>query len=170
MIPTIIDRLLFATLNALRVPRKHVGPDDSPDLYRFRLLRFRGRQVVLHRFLRPDNPAYGMHDHPWSFASIVLIGEYTERFTYFEVERIPVNSATTLERLTAPIELTVLKGTLKRTPGTVGIHDALYRHIIASGVFPCWTICVFGKTRRTWGFPDTIGDTEGPKYTEDPIR
>ena len=52
------------------------GTADDPFLTRWTLLSVFGCAVCLHRFHRSDNDE--MHDHPWSFVSIVLWNGYVE--------------------------------------------------------------------------------------------
>lgn len=62
---------------------KIVGNADPDDVYliRYFLLRTKYLSIYVHRFMRSDrdNP----HDHPFSFVSYVVTGEYREeRYTY----------------------------------------------------------------------------------------
>lgn len=105
--------------------------------------------VLLHRMSAPDaRPT--LHDHPFSFVSIVLRGGYVE------------------DRLD-PMTFTV-SGHVVRRVNVVRKHDA---HTITRLLRnPTWTLLLVGKHHRTWGFwepgearswnhvPDGAGGTE----------
>lgn len=59
--------------------RKRVASPETGKTHFDRLYLFRCRWfgILLHRLRRPDHDR-DMHDHPWSFLSIVLKGGYTE--------------------------------------------------------------------------------------------
>lgn len=94
--------------------------------------------IFLHKFLRPDSDPF-VHDHPWTFFSIVLRGGY------YEV----VRDNMTRKLYTRHIG----RFNLKRR------DDAHY--IIALDQVPTWTLVFHGKRRRTWGFNIPEGRREG---------
>lgn len=83
-------------------------------------------QLVLHHFLRSDY-AGALHDHPWPFKSLIILGGYWEhtadgRRTWYG-------------------------------PGSLLNRPAEWRHRveIAPGA-DCWSLLWIGKKERSWGF------------------
>ena len=102
-------------------------PDfDEPDinyLTRLRVIQTPWFGIYVHRFDRPDSRAT-LHDHPWSFLSIILRGGYVERrpdrFRQIRfVNRMRLGDAHYIESLT-------------RTP--------------------TWSLMVVGRRVRKWGY------------------
>jgi hypothetical protein len=76
--------------------------------------------VRLHHWKRDDRDDFS-HDHPWSFATLVLFGGYTD-----------VASDGSVDCLRA---------------GSVRFRSAEHRHTVKDCA-GCWTIVVMGPTRR----------------------
>lgn len=89
--------------------------------------------VALHRMTAPDaRPT--LHDHPFSFLSIVLRGGYYER-------RLDARTMQVSSRWVRRLNL-------------MRKHDA---HTIAAlGAPVVWTLLLIGKHRRTWGFWERV--------------
>ena len=105
--------------------RRILGPDDQAYLDRWPLALTPWGRVYLHRFHAPD-PAC-LHDHPWSFWSLVLWGGYWE---------------------------TTETGTTYRGIGSLAYRPASWTHRVAR-LHPrrtTWTLVVTGPTVRMWGF------------------
>jgi len=105
--------------------------DDPEELYltRWRIVQTPWFGVYLHRMLGPDSRPT-IHDHPWSFTSIVLRGGYVERRLDPITREIPLRKVRWVNRM--------------RT------HDA---HAIMRLLrVPTWTLVFVGKRRRTWGY------------------
>jgi hypothetical protein len=87
--------------------------------------------IYLHHFMRSDDDR-AFHDHPWSFASLVLRGFY--------------------------LELTENSGWTMRRPGSITLRRAEHRHRIVlprnpdETERPWWTLVVTGSRRRQWAF------------------
>jgi hypothetical protein len=114
----------------LGVPTEEIGrgDDNLPYMVRWTLFgRRRGARyrVFLHRFLRSDLDT--LHDHPWSFVSIILAGGYHER------------TADDRRRWYGPGRI------LRRAA------DWQHRVEIAPGR-ECWSLVITGPKVRTWGF------------------
>lgn len=134
-------------------------PAGTPYLYRYTLLKGPGFKVMLHRIVRSDGDRE-LHDHPWSFLTIMLRGGY-----YEETE--------------APNDITYSNGGPTRSawkpPGTIAWHPAEHRHRVRlrkvwTGEFvnvddaygwhsepvyaerEAWTLVIRGPRRREWGF------------------
>lgn len=109
--------------------------DNPEELYltRWRLIQTPWFGVYLHRMLGPDSRPT-LHDHPWSFLSIVLRGAYIERRLDPDTRRIHLRKVRWVNRM--------------RT------HDA---HAIKRLLrVPTWTLVFVGKRRRAWGYLETI--------------
>jgi hypothetical protein len=57
------------------------GRDTGPYLTRWTLLEIAGWSLKLHRFHRSDEDR-DLHDHPWTFWSLILLGGYYEWLPY----------------------------------------------------------------------------------------
>jgi hypothetical protein len=108
-------------------PHEVIGGLDGPYLRRWFLIpRNRHVNIYLHHFVRSDDDR-ALHDHPWSFASVLIAGAY--------------------------LEITDTGSTL-RVPGSMAMRRADHRHRIE--LLPnrdgCWTLVITGPHRRQWGF------------------
>lgn len=110
------------------MPETITRGDGTPYLRRWRLLERPWGGVYLHRFLAPDDAC--LHDHPWSYLSIILWGGY--------VEQTPVAEGATLD--------------LWRRAGSIAWHPADWTHRIAVILPRTWTLIVRGRRGRIWGF------------------
>lgn len=71
-----MNRLLYWL--AGRLPCRIISDDGQPYLERYYLATLFGVRFYLHRFVG-DDPARGLHDHPWPWAfSLILFGRYLE--------------------------------------------------------------------------------------------
>lgn len=112
---------------------KRIGPPDDPYLVRFRILQTPFFSIFFHRIFRPDKQRE-VHDHPWTFFSLILRGRYEEDVpTDFPDE----NGGSLVRRI-------VRWFNFKRAEG---------RHTIRSvSRVPVWTLVFTGPERREWGF------------------
>lgn len=78
----------------------------------------------VHKILRSDDDRH-LHDHPWSFASLILRGRYFDVFP---------------------------GGSRSYRPGDVNVksHEDLHKLVVIEG--PVWTLVVTGPKRKSWGF------------------
>ena len=123
--------------------QKFEVPDyDHPErnyLTRWRLIQTPWFGVYLHRFDGPD-PHPTLHDHPWSFRSVVLRGGYAESTRY--VPGLGYRHADMIQhRRGAWIR--------KRATDTHTITDLLRT--------PTWTLMLVGRRVRVWGYVDPDG-------------
>lgn len=97
------------------------------DIYMTRWYLFRREKigVFLHRFSRSDEDR-ALHDHPWSFITVILWRGYFEHTP---------------------------KGSSRKWPGMMCWRPAEWRHRVelVDGK-PAWTLVVRFKARREWGF------------------
>ena len=113
-----------------------IAPDGSTFLRRRGLTTDGVGGVLLHRIDAPD-PGLDLHDHPWSFASIVLRGGYTEEWG----------------RVTNAVPHDI-RGRGFRSWGAGSIHRMpLNRAHRITAVKPgTVTLVLHGPRRRRWGF------------------
>lgn len=108
-----------------------IGTPGDEYLDRLRILVTPWFQIMLHRIYRPDRQR-DLHDHPWSFLSIVLRGSY--------IEDVPCP----LGEHCGPHGRTVRWWNWKRSTDRHSIRWVSRR--------PVWTLVITGPKRRTWGF------------------
>jgi len=120
------------------------GPDGSLYLRRWTLLKVFGWKLTLHRIVRPDY-ARDLHDHPWSFVTLVLRGGYVERMRDRKgLLQIRVNR-----------------------PGRIRVNRAPHAHVIDR--LPdgeAWTLVLHGRDKREWGFHTDCGWMHWRKYCD----
>lgn len=86
--------------------------------------------VYLHKFLHDDEDR-AIHDHPWTFVSLILRGKY--------------------------FEVTENNFTSRQFPSIV-VRQADYAHRVVldrdelDKPKPCWTLVITGRVVRDWGF------------------
>jgi hypothetical protein len=105
---------------------------DDPTLTyltRWRVVQTPWFSIYVHKIGTPDSRE--LHDHPWSFLSLVLRGGYRERRSYdsplVRVRRLNLKRSTDLHYIAE----------LDRTP--------------------TWTFLLVGPRRRDWGYVDRDG-------------
>lgn len=109
---------------------KRYPEGDRPYLDRYFIGDQRGAErYFAHRFHRGD-PEAALHDHPWDFATLILVGGY--------LEHTP-------------------DATIERRAGDLVTHKAEDLHRIELTTTPTWTLVRAGPTRRTWGFMEPSG-------------
>jgi hypothetical protein len=110
--------------------------------YRYVLLKTRWFAVYLHEFLRSDGDRC-LHDHPWSFVSIILSGGYWEEMP---------------------------DGRHWRPVGSILLRRAKTAHRIElwPGTRP-WSLVIVGPKVRPWGFHTVAGWKPWQKGEPNPI-
>lgn len=123
----------FTTLISGR-PHLYIGGEQTPYMLRWFIIPTNHYfNVYLHKFVRDDNDRE-MHDHPWSFFSVVLHGAYIEQIGNDRADRIT-----------------------RRAP-SIAFRRATHKHRVELlfdknlKPIPCWTIVVTGPKIRVWGF------------------
>lgn len=116
-------------------------PVDSSLIYltRWRLIHAERFSLKLHRISLSDNPARGLHDHPWSFVSIRLRGSYREHLLVGDEARVEEGRRISFRRA----------------------HH-LHRIELLTDA-PCWTLVLTGPRVRPWGFSGAPGQTDSPR-------
>jgi hypothetical protein len=108
--------------------KRVIGDENNPLMFRYIIFRTKWIGFFVHKFLRDDHDR-ALHDHPWSFISIILKGGYYE---------------VTEEKIS-------WKG-----PGSILYRPAAWRHrvVLLDGI-PSWSFIIRLKRTRDWGFwPD----------------
>jgi hypothetical protein len=104
---------------------------NRPFLARLNLITLFGWSLKLHVFIRSDADKE-LHDHPWSFWTLVLAGGYHE---------------------------VTESGIITRKPGSLAYRPANWKHRVAlrvlgfnQGEFPCATLVLTSPVKRELGF------------------
>ncbi|MCV7175095.1 hypothetical protein [Mycolicibacterium sphagni] len=141
-------------------PHQIIG-EPTPFLRRWYLLpKTKWFKVYLHQFVRSDDDR-ALHDHPWSFTSLVLRGGYDEITENKLIRRRPgsfaFRPATVCHRVVLrPRPCPSCKGTgigWGRIPS--GWLETDCGHCDGSGRVgenPSWTLIITGPKVREWGF------------------
>lgn len=114
-----------------------VGADGDPYLDRLRIIQTPLFGVYLHHIHRADRER-DPHDHPWSFASLVLAGSYEELVWPDKRQRDPIKPP-----------MCVLRERGRWSLRSIGLGSA---HIITEVRGPLWTLVLTGPKRAEWGF------------------
>lgn len=113
-----------------------------PYLARFEILAAFGWSLKLHTFIRSDADEE-LHDHPWSFWTLVLAGRYMEQTE---------------------------TGVIERKPWSLAYRPAAWRHRVIlnaeSGNWesPCVTLVLTAPKSREWGFWKGVNFTPWSKF------
>lgn len=113
-----------------------LGEPDSPYLRRWRLLGTPWFNVWLHNIRRSDKDR-DMHDHPFSFVSLILAGGYDEE--YQESEHKPFKIVYRGSIFTSTNALVKRSG------------ECFHRIVLAPGQ-TCWSLIFTGPKYKQWGF------------------
>lgn len=120
--------------------------EDIPDqadparvyLRRWRLLQTPWFGIYLHAIYAPDADRH-MHDHPWSFVSVLLRGGYAEQRPH--------------------------RGIQLRRAGSIAFRTAeVFHRIVTLSRTPTWTLVLTGRRRRAWGFLTPHGWVRAEHY------
>lgn len=125
--------------------------------------------VYLHRIDAPD-PGVDLHDHPWSFASLILAGGYyEERVRGREAPRWAEGAERFEERyFDDGREIQhVARGVVVHRPRfslrSLRLDEA-HRIVELDDDRPCWTLVFRGPRRRVWGFYMPTGWVDADTY------
>lgn len=135
-------KILYRTINK-SYTSKVVSTFEVPYLIRYTIFKCKYFSVKIHKALMSD-PAE-LHDHPWSYVSIILWGGYWETTP---------TSCGTVEHGNRQIGVTCYKKKWYR-PGSVLIRkgDKPHKLVIPKGKFSISLIFV-GRRYREWGYLD----------------
>jgi hypothetical protein len=139
--------------------------DGRTYLRRWALTVDRIGSIKLHRMDAPD-PGEDLHDHPWTFWSLVLWGGYDE-------ERAPIREACAwadIDQLMPPrrpgVEYHGMRGNeeSRRWLSLRALRLDECHRIVRLHRSPTWTLVVCGPGRRWWGFYPPGGYMPAPAY------
>lgn len=137
--------------------RLTLSHDGRPFLDRWGLVHDRIGGFYLHHIAAPD-PGMDLHDHPWSFVSIILRGGYTEQFS-------TVASAVRCARLAELLADPAAHGPVRdRLRWSVRRYPLTVAHRITSASPGTWTLVLRGPTRRVWSFYPPTGKVAWTEY------
>ena len=117
------------------IPDRRTGQDYMHRYYIFlKDRKWFPFNVTLHKIVRSDDPI--MHDHPWSYMTIILKGGYWEHTPCFSSEGKQIAE--------------VIKW---RGPGSIIKRKASeYHWLELDGEKPVTTLFFMGPQQRVWGF------------------
>jgi hypothetical protein len=125
------------TFTRIILSRPDDGSDGELHRWRFKTPWF---SIMLHRHVGPD-PGRALHDHPWTFWSLILRGGYTEERSWV------MKSFFERKRLCGPAHTRTWRaGSLHK----VGLYDA--HRITRLSRVPTWTLIFTGPIKQKWGF------------------
>jgi hypothetical protein len=132
-----------------------IGPDENPYMIRWRLFECPWFRVFFHRILRDDSDRH-MHDHPFSFVSMILRGGYWEW--------TPVVKKCTHGDAFGYVSIPERRWC---RPFTILFRRATDLHRIAlRDGRPAWTLVIAGSRQRQWGFHTEEGWVAHTEYFE----
>lgn len=100
-----------------------VGGAADPLLFRYIIFRCKWFGIYLHHLMRSDHDR-ALHDHPWSFITILLSGQYKEHTP---------------------------QGVTTHRRWSVLVRPCLWLHRLELER-PMWTLVFVGRRSRRWGF------------------
>lgn len=131
--------------------------DGRPFLERWGLCHERLGGFYLHKIAGPD-PGLDLHDHPWTFVSVVLWGGYTEL-------RAATGQAVDLAEIASRFPDTCTPGYVnERHAFSVRRMKLTVCHRIVAVLPGTWTLVLRGPTRRKWGFYLPAGRVPWTEY------
>jgi len=117
--------------------RETIIEGDTAYMVRWRIVDCRLFGVYLHKILRSDQDRY-VHDHPFSFVSIMLWGAYGEVLSRYVSTPWGGHAH----------DYTIIRD--RRAP-SICFRRAEDAHRLVLDK-PCWTLVLRGPRRREWGF------------------
>lgn len=123
--------------------------------------------LKIHKFLISDDDC--LHDHPWSFISIILKGGYNEVRPKVQVGMDIMNPGD----MWVKEDSTWMAGLLYRIrqPGSIVYRPAKTIHRVEllrdseGKEIPCWSIIITFKKLKSWGFFTPKGFVNWREYT-----
>ena len=122
---------------------KYIGGKEDPLLIRWILFRIPSFGIFIHKFCRSDYDR-ALHDHPWTFISLILKGGYYE----VTEEIVPgVISKQFVFNWRAPGSLLYRPAEFKHRVVLQQLNNGLKRWLE-----PSWSLILVFRRRRKWGF------------------
>lgn len=154
----------------IRYRRMRLTRDDGRvylDRWGFQLVRTGGPTgyerdawggIFLHVMRAPD-PGIDLHDHPWTFVTVPVLGSYTE-------ERAPIRTAARFAYHAATWPTTCTRGVLGKVstwrPRMMRLDEC--HRIVGLSTRLVVTVVLHGPVRRRWGFYEANGFTDQVLY------
>lgn len=135
-------RLLLALLRRWAKPYRKghlLHADGSPYMERFTLFETRWLSARLHHIVTEDYDRV-MHDHPWSFLTVILRGGYAECRPEYPHQPRFTSAGREFDVVTT------------HHAGSVALRRATDRHRIIAVLPGTWTLFIYGPIRQWWGF------------------
>lgn len=155
---SIIERILCKVL-----PYTDIMRDDTNDIYLRRFFIYprnkdfgknKGKpRIYLHKFYRGDEDPH-LHDHPWSFTSLILTRGYFEETYAFGDEDVRLSA----EERAASVWRTEpgdeqWRRRIFYKPLSLLRRPATWKHrVVLKDAKPVWTLVKTGVKERNWGF------------------
>jgi hypothetical protein len=122
---------------------------------RYRFLETPLLRIYAHQILESDKDDY-LHDHPWSFFSLILKGHYEEKLA------VPAGVRISDGKLSPIYSGDV---TLNQcTPGSFYHRKAEQAHCLNRVFAPTWTLVIAYGKRREWGYQTEYGWIDHKTY------
>jgi hypothetical protein len=143
-------------IGKLKIFEKRVIGDGPEGPLRIRWILFRVPSfgIFLHKLCRSDHDR-ALHDHPWSFLSVVLKGGYDEIRYVRTITQIGVYGRFEEDEHQ------------HHSVGSILFRPAEWRHRVIINDKPAWTLVFVGLNRRRWGFWPTGEFCWWRKYNPD---
>jgi hypothetical protein len=147
----ILTILLARWVSMLKRTRQVIPNHDGEDyLYRYFIYKpadKQGGRVYLHHLVRSDFDR-SLHDHPWSFVSVMLWGSYREYSTITDLRALGANGDWKMD-LSDPNGEKVFADI--KSPAVL-YRRAQWRHRLELTSKSTWTLVFVGEKVRHWGF------------------
>jgi hypothetical protein len=147
--PNLITRLLLRLAKPCESGHL-LHADGSVYMERFTLFESNWISARVHHIATPDWDR-DMHDHPWSFVSVVLSGGYTE------------DRPASMHKPQWSGDTEARNGS-RRSAGSVALRRPTDRHLISAVDPDTWTLFVYGPLRQWWGFYTRAGKIYWREY------
>lgn len=128
--------------------REIISREGVVHFRRYRFLETPWLRLYLHQILESDKD-FDLHDHPWSFYSLILRGHYEEKLSVPGWQDMGGASDYVLNQC---------------TPGTLNHREATQPHCINQVFAPTWTLVFAYGKRREWGFHTEYGWVDHKTY------
>jgi hypothetical protein len=128
--------LLFRLIRKLFLVKEIISKYGNVHFRRYRLIQTPWFALYIHQILKSDEDA-DMHDHPWSFQSLILSGSYKESCKF------------------APNFDSVIHSVFN--VGDVIKHEAEDAHRITIQTPEVWTLVFTSGRTRYWGYQTPSG-------------
>lgn len=138
--------------------------DNTPYLIRYTIFTCKLFSIKIHKILISDDAC--LHDHPWSFISIILKGGYVEE-RIIKWNHFPFDSSYKIKKciLDHDNNRWGLKHKRLYGPGSILFRKAKTTHRLQI-YQTAWTLVITFKKIKSWGFFTKNGWVEWFKYKQ----